>query len=385
MLKRRLFSMLLLFMVLFVVSYAGAEMRPGVEFGIFGGSVAASAVSNYANIMNGNVFGLRLGGNFNRYVGIENAFALAGTKYTAPSAVHTGICLWDFNAFLQFPVGPVVPFATAGAGWALFIDYSLAATNYGAGLKLYLARHFFVQLDYKEYIVDGNHRIRDNEFYSDQIRLKEIGGGISVKFSGRQDVIYRSYEERVHWGIGGGYLHTNLHKQLGNDFDSKGGFYINISSGGLQNISFGHIKLKLKESIAASTGIVEEARDAGLFYLGVFGSRPIPIFPSTSNFLFAPTIEANLEQYFVAFPFEIRDELNSELCDQAVTYGYGIGLGIHSIMYRRLSLQASATYQILFPEPKLWHAVTLGIDGLVQGKFEAYTQFRLGANFLLSE
>ena len=189
MLKRRLSSMLLLFMVLFSVPYARAEMRSGGEIGIYGGSVTArSGINNdhdgyigtATSITNGAIFGIRLGGNFNRYFGIEAALSDAGTKYTAPLAEHTSIGLLDFNALLQFPIGPAVPFVTAGAGWALFINYTIVATNYGAGMKIFLSKHVFMRLDYKKYIVDGNHEIRTNEYYRDQIRLKAIGGGVSI-------------------------------------------------------------------------------------------------------------------------------------------------------------------------------------------------------------
>jgi hypothetical protein len=71
---------------------AAADLGRRVEFGILGGSSSATAgVSTDAryerrittHITDGNVFGLRLGGNINRFLGIDMTFANAGSDYDA--------------------------------------------------------------------------------------------------------------------------------------------------------------------------------------------------------------------------------------------------------------------------------------------------------------
>jgi opacity protein-like surface antigen len=194
------------------VAPAGAERGRRVEIGILGGwSRASAGVSAEAiyqrrittQITDGSVFGLRLGGNINRFLGIEMTFANAGSDYdaylvgqagdTLSSVNTTSIGLFNFNALLQYPMGRVVPFVTAGAGWALFIDYSLPATDFGVGVKVLLSSRLLARLEYRRYQVNGDHTIQEAVYddwshsikeyphsYSDPIRLMETSVGISV-------------------------------------------------------------------------------------------------------------------------------------------------------------------------------------------------------------
>ncbi|MCK9420298.1 MAG: outer membrane beta-barrel protein [Nitrospirae bacterium] len=213
MLGKRLSLVLITLLFSLAVSYARAEMRTGLELGLFGGSVTANAGIQQnvdgghriaTNITNGNIYGLRVGGNFNSNFGIEIAIADAGTRYNAylfdaggterSSEENTSIGLININALLQFPIGRIVPFVTVGTGKSMFIDYNLSTTNYGAGVKIFLTRNVFLRADFKKYIVNGDHEleeivdIRNGIYYvvpyafSDQIQLKEISLGISILF-----------------------------------------------------------------------------------------------------------------------------------------------------------------------------------------------------------
>jgi hypothetical protein len=199
-------------LISFVVSPGRAELRSGFDMGLFGGSVSATAgisknagggYSIASNISNGNIYGLRFGGNFYRYFGMELTLADTGTKYNAylfdpfgdkvASEENTSIGLISFNGILQYPFGPVVPFVTVGAGRAMFIDYNLPTTNYGAGAKIFLSKRIFLRGDYKEHIVKSNHTVYEKIYsggtfydvpypYTDKIRLREISAGLSVLF-----------------------------------------------------------------------------------------------------------------------------------------------------------------------------------------------------------
>ena len=213
-LRMRLFLVLQVILLAFMVSYARSEeMRFGFDMGLYGGSVSGRGGINRdagggyriaTDISNGAIYGLRFGGTFHHYFGIEATLADAGTKYNAHlfdqsgDAVsgheNTSILLLSFNGSLQFPIGPVVPFVTAGVGRAVFMaPNDLPTRNYGTGVKIFLARHISLRGDVREYITEGDYVIDkaaiDPTFhfvpvysFSDKIRLREISGALSACF-----------------------------------------------------------------------------------------------------------------------------------------------------------------------------------------------------------
>lgn len=205
-------SFLLVVLTSCVVGPAGAERSPRAEFGILGGMSSASggvsADATYgrkitSSITDGSIFGLRLGANIIKFLGIEFTFANVGSDYdvylfgdegdTLSTVNTTSIGLMNFNASIQYPVGRIIPFVTCGGGWAMFIDYSRGATDFGAGVKILLSRRILASLEYKGYRVNGDHTINEafsdewshtlKEYphsYQDPIHLNETSIGISV-------------------------------------------------------------------------------------------------------------------------------------------------------------------------------------------------------------
>ena len=200
-----------------------AEVKPGLEFGLYAGSMKAemgkTAVLDGTHTVetqtkDGQVYGFRLGYNANPRLGFEWDFGVSTTPYNVtlydnvflnPGDPKTNaivsteetnqVFLTNINGVLHLLKGPFVPFITAGVGGIMTIDKASFAYNYGGGVKIFLTKKLALRLDFREYrakIKDNIEQIDDvrpgGDFigrrwdYSEDLKFREFSGGITYLF-----------------------------------------------------------------------------------------------------------------------------------------------------------------------------------------------------------
>ena len=147
-----------------------AEVEKGFELEFYGGTMKADmgeifSVAPDRTIVteseDGETFGVRLGYNFNSYLGLDWNAAYSTATYEATllddagfeysKDETTGLFLTDLNLVLHILEGPIVPFLTAGGGIIGTVDQTPFAYNYGGGVKIFLTKKIAIRVDYREY------------------------------------------------------------------------------------------------------------------------------------------------------------------------------------------------------------------------------------------
>lgn len=185
---------------LLTVQTSEAGIRKGFEIGLYGGGSSVSGGKEHRIDSNrsvvssideeGSAFGLRVGYNFTRYIGLDlslggatNYYVFSENDYDTSGIVSADHIIFFHTNGIFHPVhlfeGRVVPYLTAGAGWALFAVNSGFTYNYGGGLKIFLTDRLALRLDVKECKVDINSSSGAIPF-KDSFLSREITLGVSI-------------------------------------------------------------------------------------------------------------------------------------------------------------------------------------------------------------
>jgi len=218
--KRFIWSSLV---VLLAALPAAAQDRTGtVEIspfggGNFGGRLYAgsnSVFSQTVDVEASGTYGIRLGVNANRWLGIEAAFSTAkgdiegrGSSGLFTSGQKLGeldVKQYELNALFNFGRKRVIPYFTLGAGATTFkvratnvnvSDDTRFSANMGIGLKVFFNPHFAIRFDGRAraaYVNDSDRRCHDDrycdDYYYDREDEKnwytngEVTGGLTIAF-----------------------------------------------------------------------------------------------------------------------------------------------------------------------------------------------------------
>jgi len=210
-----------LLIVLAVIEIAGflplqdamAEVREGWELELYGGTMTTDMgeifhVAPDRTIItesdDGDIFGLRLGYNFNPYIGMDWNIGYSSATYEAilfddlgdvySEDETTGLFLTDLDLVLHLLKGPVVPFLTAGGGIIGTVDQTTFAFNYGGGVKIFITDTIAIRLDYREYFGEFDDELEEVDIgpdyilyeypfsYEENFNLREFSAGITFAF-----------------------------------------------------------------------------------------------------------------------------------------------------------------------------------------------------------
>jgi len=191
-----------------------AEVKNGFEIEFYGGTFSTDlggktfVLDEDRTIVtqgdDGDIFGLRLGYNFNRHIGMELNAAYSTAQYDAilfDAGEHvskdetTGLFITDLDLVLHLLKGPIVPFLAAGGGIMGTVDQSPFTYNYGGGVKVFLTKQLAIRVDYREYrgtldddldeifgVIPPDTFVGHAFSYSEDFRLRELSVGLTYVF-----------------------------------------------------------------------------------------------------------------------------------------------------------------------------------------------------------
>ena len=150
---KKLIQFMVIFFVIAAVSSGFAQIRPGAfsVSPVIGGYL----FENNQDFENRLVYGLRLGYDITKHVGVEAAFDYVNTNYK-PLDVTTNFYNYRLEGLYHFlPDKKLVPYLAVGAGGSTinYPDrYRKALVDYGVGLKYFLADWLAIRADVRHLI-----------------------------------------------------------------------------------------------------------------------------------------------------------------------------------------------------------------------------------------
>lgn len=211
--KQSLIFLAVMLIVIFLSQQeAIAEVEKGWELEIYGGTMETDMGETFSvpdrNIVteseDGETFGLRLGYNFNPYLGLDWNAAFSTARYEArlfdedlaiSEEETTGLFLTDLNLVLHLHRGSIVPFLTAGGGIIGTVDQTIFAYNYGGGIKIFLTEKIAIRVDYREYFGELDDDLEEVVgvgpgpvfyeipfSYTEDFHLREVSIGLTFAF-----------------------------------------------------------------------------------------------------------------------------------------------------------------------------------------------------------
>lgn len=218
--RTRLYPFLVLPLLLLAVPAAAQDRSGTVEITPFAGAYFGGTLESGSNAVFDQdveadtdvVYGLRLGVQFNNWVGVEftGSYAASDVRYPGDDSLFEPTHKvgelkaqnYAVNGVFSFAKGRFVPYITLGAGAsALRLSVPEGDTswdtrftsNVGAGLKMWATPHFGFRIDgriYATYVGEGQNcddywdHCHDRDYYDDSIWYTsgEVTGGLTFAF-----------------------------------------------------------------------------------------------------------------------------------------------------------------------------------------------------------